>query len=464
MHISFHGAAGGVTGSCHLVEAAGRRILVDCGMFQGSHELNEENAADFGFDPASIDILLLTHAHLDHCGRIPLLVQRGFGGEIITTGATRDLTRLVLLDSAHLHEEEAHHRRRHGASGNARKPLYDTVDALDAMGLFGRVASYGQAIDLGHGVRATFHDAGHILGSASVHLRVPADGRIVTLGFSGDLGNPQAAFMRPATPPSAADALILEATYGDREHPPLDDALTTLAHILAEAHARGGNVIIPCFAVARTQEMLFHLGELHRQGRLPQDVVYLDSPLAIEATRVYEHYADWWAPAQRHAFQEAGAKGFRGWLPALRLCYTGAASRAINNVDSAAVIIAGSGMCSGGRVLHHLRRHLDHPRHHVVLVGFQAPGTLGRALHDGADAVDLFGEVHAVRARIHALGAFSAHAGQSDLCRWAEAASAERVFLVHGEYGPMQALQARLAAVSRGDVFIAERGQPQVLE
>ncbi len=448
--LTLFGRKGEVTGSCYLLACAAGRLLLECGLFQGDDEVEALNGEPFAFRAGDIDAVILSHAHLDHSGLLPRLVREGFRGPVYATAPTRDLAALLWRDAVNVQQIR-------GAP-----ELYDINDVLRAWRSV-RTLPYGTGFEPLPGCTATLLDAGHILGSASVHVCLPTRAGTVALGFSGDLGNPQAAFMRPAVPPPAADALILESTYGDREHPPQDEALERLAHILAEAHARRGNVIIPCFAVARTQEMLFHLGELHRRGQLPQEAVYLDSPLAIEATRVYEHYADWWAQAQRGAFRAAGVNGFRGWLPPLRLSYTGAASRAINDVDSGAVIIAGSGMCSGGRVLHHLRRHLHDPRHQVVLVGFQAPETLGRALHDGADEVELFGEVHPVRARIHTLAAFSAHAGQSALRRWAEAAHAQRIFLVHGEPGPMQSLQACVAEVSRGDVIVGERGQPYVL-
>ena len=244
MRLGFHGAAGDVTGSCHLVEINGRRILIDCGMFQGGRELDEENAQDFGFDPRSIDLLLLTHAHLDHCGRIPLLVKRGFVGEIICTGATRDLTRLVLLDSARLHQEEARRRARHGIPS---RPLYDTLDVVDSLDRFGRTATYGSRMDLGDGIVAEWHEAGHILGSASISLALTRRGKTKRILFSGDIGPRTRPLLNPPEPPSGMDVVVMESTYGDRDHRPMESTVTEFLAAIRHTLGRGGNVIIPTF-------------------------------------------------------------------------------------------------------------------------------------------------------------------------------------------------------------------------
>ncbi|MEE4118149.1 MAG: MBL fold metallo-hydrolase [Paracoccaceae bacterium] len=444
MHIEFHGAAGGVTGSCHLVEAAGRRILVDCGMFQGGRELHEENAADFGFDPARVDVLLLTHAHLDHCGRIPLLVRRGFQGEIVATAATRDLTRLVLLDSAHLHEEEARRRRHHGAEGESRAPLYDTVDALDAMDLFGRAAAYGQTIDLGRGARATFFDAGHILGSASILLEVTEDGRYRSILFSGDIGPAERPLLNPPDPPGGADVVVMESTYGDRDHRDLQSSVDEFHAAIRAADARGGNVIIPTFALERTQELLYYLREGARSGAIPKGLrVFLDSPMAITATRIFGRHPDAMKP-EVAAMIRGGADPFH--LPDLHMTREAAESMALNRVRAGAVIMAGSGMCTGGRVRHHLRHNLAHRDCSVIFVGFAAQGTLARIIVDGAKSVKLFGNQIPVRAHIHTINGFSAHAGQSDLVDWhRRTGRPEITFLVHGEDGPRDKLADRLS-------------------
>ena len=444
MHISFHGAAGGVTGSCHLVEAAGRRILVDCGMFQGSHELKEENAADFGFDPATIDLMLLTHAHLDHCGRIPLLVERGFTGEIITTGATRDLARLVMLDSAHLQEEEARRRGHHGVRGKEAEPLYDTVDALDAMGQFGRVAEYEQPIELGHGARATFFDAGHILGSASILLEVTEDGRTRRILFSGDIGPRERPLLNPPAPPGNADVVVMESTYGDRDHRSYHDSVEEFLEAVRQADARGGNVVIPTFALERAQELLFFLRKGVKDGTLPRGIqVFLDSPMAISATRLFQRHPEALKP-EIEAMIRAGTDPFD--LPNLHMTRDTSESVALNRIRSGAVLMAGSGMCTGGRVRHHLRHNLSHHDCSVIFVGYAAEGTLARIIVDGAKHVKLFGEDIPVRARIHTINGFSAHAGSHDLLDWhRRTGSPEVTFIVHGEQKPARDLAKALA-------------------
>jgi metallo-beta-lactamase family protein len=443
MHIEFHGAAGGVTGSCHLVEAAGRRILVDCGMFQGGRELHEENAADFGFDPARVDVALLTHAHLDHCGRLPLLVRRGFRGEIVATAATRDLTRLILLDSARLHEEEARRRRHHGARGEARAPLYDTIDALDAMELFGRVAAYGRTVDLGHGARATFCEAGHILGSASILLEVTEDGRHRRILFSGDIGPAERPLLNPPDPPAGADVVVMESTYGDRDHRSLQSSVDEFHAAIRDAVERGGNVIIPTFALERAQELLYYLREGAQSGAIPKGLrVFLDSPMAISATRIFGRHPEAMKPAIE-AMIRGGTDPFR--LPDLHMTRDASESMALNRIRAGAVIMAGSGMCTGGRVRHHLRHNLAHRDCSVIFVGFAAKGTLARIIVDGAKTVKLFGDEIPVRAHIHTINGFSAHAGQSDLVDWhRRTGTPEVTFLVHGEEGPRATLAKRL--------------------
>ncbi|MGC9420359.1 MAG: MBL fold metallo-hydrolase [Rhodovulum sp.] len=445
MQIEFHGAAGGVTGSCHLVRAAGRNILVDCGMFQGSHELHEDNAEPFGFDPAEIDILLLTHAHLDHCGRIPLLVKRGFAGEVICTAATRDLSRLVLLDSAHLHEEEARRRHRHGHENHG--PLYDTMDAVDSFDRFGRTAFYGKRIDLGHGAAATFVDAGHILGSSSILLELAEDGRRRRILFSGDLGPRERAFLNPPEPPENVDIVVMESTYGDRDHRALDASVAEFHDAIADAEARGGNVIIPTFALERAQELLFYLREGMESGAVRSSLqVFLDSPMAISATRIFERHPEAMT-AEVGEMLRHGKDPFR--LPELHFTREASESMALNRIRSGAVIMAGSGMCTGGRVRHHLRHNLAHGDCSVIFVGFAAEGTLARIIVDGARSVKLFGDQVPVRARIHTINGFSAHAGRTDLIDWhRRTGRPERTFIVHGEHKAMKALAGALGQTS----------------
>ncbi|MBN2905507.1 MAG: MBL fold metallo-hydrolase [Rhodobacteraceae bacterium] len=443
MQISFHGAAGGVTGSCHMVTCGGRKILVDCGMFQGGRELHEDNAELFGFDPAEIDILLLTHAHLDHCGRIPLLVKRGFRGEVICTAATRDLTRLVLLDSAHLHEEEARRRHRHGSKKSQDGPLYDTMDALDSFDRFGRMAAYDQPIPLGPGIRATFHDAGHILGSASILLELEEAEHRRRVLFSGDIGPNDRPLLNPPAPPGDVDVVVMETTYGDRDHRSLDASVDEFLGAIQGADARGGNVIIPTFALERAQELLFFLREGMARGEIPKTMrVFLDSPMAISATEIFRRHPEAMKPQIAEMIGQ-GRDPFA--LPDLHFTREAADSMALNRIRSGAVIMAGSGMCTGGRVRHHLRHNLAHADCSVIFVGFAAEGTLARIIVDGAQKVKLFGDWMPVRAQIHTINGFSAHAGRAELAAWHRATgSPAQTFLVHGEPKGMKAFAKQL--------------------
>ncbi|HLJ18568.1 MAG TPA: MBL fold metallo-hydrolase [Stellaceae bacterium] len=443
MKISFHGAAGDVTGSCHLVEAAGRRILIDCGMFQGSRELHQENAEPFGFDPTAIDFLLLTHAHLDHCGRIPLLAKRGFRGEVVTTAASRDLARLVILDSAHLQEEESQRRgrtsSRRGSDGDT-EPLYSTVDALGSLDYFGRTAVYGETLEIAPGLRATFHDAGHILGSASILLEAEESGRRRSVVLSGDIGNAGRPLLRAPEPPAAADAVVMETTYGDRLHRPLDASVNELFQAITEAFGRGGNVIVPTFALERAQEILFYLRQGIETSRLPASMqVFLDSPMAISATEIFRRHPEACKPELLRDGKDPLA------LPGLHMVRETAQSMAINHISGGAVIMAGNGMATGGRVRHHLKHNLWRRESSVVFVGFAAKGTLAREIIDGARQVEVLGEEIPVRAHIHTINGFSAHADQAELLAWRAAIKgAETTFLVHGEGPTMETFARKL--------------------
>jgi metallo-beta-lactamase family protein len=447
MKLSFHGAAQGVTGSCYLLQCAGKRILVDCGLYQGSRELVEDNANDFGFDPASVDYLLLTHAHLDHCGRIPLLVNRGFTGEIITTAASRELARLVMMDAAGLQEEEARYRNRRahrrGKRGEDVIPLYTVLDALNAQENFGRVAHYDEALQLAPGIHATFIDAGHILGSASILLELSENGKDLRLLFSGDLGLSGRPILRdPASPPEV-DVVVMETTYGDRQHKQLEPSVEELYEAINTTTQRGGNVIIPTFALERSQEILFYLHAGKEQGVLPKFLqVFLDSPMAISATRIFRNHPDCYDEHTSELFN-TGRDPFD--FPGLHFTRETAESMAINQVSGGAVIMAGSGMCTGGRVRHHLKYNLARDRCSIVFVGFAARGTLARQIVDGVKNVNIFGEEYAVRAQIYTIGGFSAHAGQTELLAWhAETGTPQRTFLVHGEKDSMTAFSRLL--------------------
>lgn len=463
MKISFHGAAQDVTGSCHLVEAAGKRILVDCGLFQGSRSLNEDNSTPFGFDAGGIDCVLLTHAHLDHCGRMPLLVKRGYGGEIIATEATAELAKLVLMDSAKLQEEDAEttnrrNQRTHRHTPDA-VPLYTTGDATDCVARFRRHAAYGVAVAVCPGVRATFFNAGHILGSSSILLEVQENGQARTILFSGDIGSGTHQILRAPEVPASADAVVMETTYGDRLHRSFADSLTEFYDAVGAALARGGNVVIPTFALERAQELLFYLRQGIEQNRLPPSFkVFLDSPMAISATQIFERHADDFTPEVQALFR-AGKDPFS--LPGLTFARDRAASIAINDVKGGAIIMAGSGMAAGGRILHHLAHNLPNEKASVIFVGYASAGTPARRIIDGAGTVTLYGEQVAVRATIHTINGFSAHADQAELLAWqSRIAGKKLIALVHGEQSAMQAFAAKLG----GKVVMPKRNQEIALD
>lgn len=447
MRLSFHGAARIVTGSCHLLESGGKRVLIDCGMLQGSRELEEDNADPFGFDPAAIDCVLLTHAHLDHCGRLPLLVKRGFRGEVIGTAATRDLTRVVLLDAAHLQEEEAHHRSRHAHRSihPDHPPLFTLMDALCTMDQFGRSARYGKPIEIVPGITATFIDAGHILGSASIVLDVQEKRERRRIVFSGDLGSSGRPLLAAPVPPATADIVVMESTYGDRRHRAYADSAKEFRAAVNDAFARGGNAIIPTFALERAQELLFTLRLDVESGRLsPAAQVYLDSPMAISATEIFERHPECYSPAVAELFAQ-GRDPFQ--LPNLQFVRAATESMALNRIPGGAIIMAGSGMCTGGRVRHHLRHNLWRRESSIIFVGYAARGTLARRIIDGAKEVTLWGDDIPVRAAVHTINGFSAHADQTELVAWHRGiANCQRTFLVHGEELPMQHLAKQLGA------------------
>ena len=461
MKLSFHGADRSVTGSCHLVECAGKRILIDCGLHQGSRELDEENAGPFGFDAAGINYVLLTHAHLDHCGRLPLLAKRGFRGEIITTSASRELARLVMLDAAHVQEEDARYRARRGghdgASQHNIQPLYSTLDALNCLDYFGRTANYAQMIEVAPGVRATFIDAGHILGSASIFLELEEPSHSASVLFSGDLGNADRILLcSPAKPPHVEN-VVMETTYGDRLHKQLGPSIDELYEAITETVKRGGNVIIPTFALERAQELLFYLNQGIAQRRLAKSMqVYLDSPMAISATEIFRHHPECFKPATAKLFQE-GHDPLT--LPGLHFTRETAESVAINSIPGGAIIMAGSGMCTGGRVRHHLQHNLGRAESSVVFVGYAAVGTLARQIIDGAKHVNILGEDIPVQARIYTINGFSAHADQAELLAWQKQTGAKRTFLVHGEDDTMKQFAARLT-----DTRVEMPGPNQVFE
>jgi metallo-beta-lactamase family protein len=444
LDLTFLGAAGEVTGSCFRVDAPRASFLVDCGMFQGGREADAKNLAAFPFDLRALDFAVLTHAHIDHSGLLPLLAARGFRGPVYATPATIDLLGAMLPDSAHIQEKEAEWAARvRNAGGRAEArppaPLYTVADAERALELL-RPVEYGREHLLAPGVRVVFRDAGHILGSAIVEMRIDAGGRETRLVFSGDLGQPGRPVMMDPTPVAEADVLVVESTYGNRVHRPLAATEDELAGVLAATLPRG-NVVIPAFAVGRTQEVLHVLADLVRRGRTPDLAVFVDSPLAQRATRITAKYA---ATLDRESRELARWMAQHRDRVRVRFTETPQDSMAINGIRSGAVIVAAGGMCEGGRVRHHLRHNLPREECAIVFAGFQAAGTLGRQIVDGAARVRLFREDVPVRASVHTIGGLSAHADRDALMGWLGhfRAPPARAFVVHGELATAEGFAA----------------------
>lgn len=462
MNVTFLGAAREVTGSCYLIETGAARFMVDCGMFQGGREAPARNRRPFGFDPATLDFVLLTHAHIDHSGLLPKLVNEGFHGPIHATGATVDLLGVMLPDSGHIQEVEAERALRKQKTskraGVAATPLYTVQDAMDCLQQLSPL-DYDQWRAPHADIRCRFHDAGHILGSAIIEIQVTEGSKTTTLVFSGDLGQPGRPILRDPSVIEAADVLFIESTYGDRMHKDLPATLEELAEVIGHTlERRRGNVIIPAFAVGRTQEIIYSLHQLTRQGRLRGLNLFVDSPMATAATRI---------TMQHLALFDEEAKQLAGWLaaghnlPQLKFVGSVGESMALNRIRSGAIIISASGMCDAGRVKHHLRHNLGRSECSVMITGFQAQGTLGRRLVDGARRVRILGEEIPVRASIHTLGGFSAHADQQALLAWADGfrQPPRQTFVVHGEETAALALAHRLKADKAWTVSVPTPGQ-----
>jgi len=452
MRVHFHGAAGEVTGSMHLVEAGGKRLLLDCGMCQGSREMEASNADPFPFDVATIDAVVVSHAHIDHIGRIPLLVARGFGGAIFAQRATAELMPIMLLDSASLAEgdaERANRDRRHGEPEIL--PLYTRDDVQAAVARL-HPLPYDTRKSILDGVEIAFRDAGHILGSSIVELW--ADGK--KLVFSGDLGPKGTPILRDPTPIVDADLVLMESTYGDRNHKDRADTIRELGGILEAAWRDGGNVLIPAFAVGRTQELLYWFAKYWDQWQLARWQIYLDSPMAGKVVQVYDRH---------HELFDADAQAvWRGkpapfTMPNLHLTASAEESMAINRMQRGAIIIAGSGMASGGRILHHLKQNLGMRGAHVVFVGYQGVGTLGRRLVDGAKWVRIHGRDVRVNASMHTVGGLSAHADQRGLLEWfGHFEPKPQLALVHGEDKAREALAGEIGERDGIEVVLARPG------
>lgn len=447
--LTFIGACQQVTGSCHLLEFAGLRILLDCGMPQGGDQLRSLSHFEFCFNPASIDVVILSHVHIDHSGLLPLLVRQGFDGVIYCTAQTAELLPILLNDSVGLYLADVERENHHKPNAQPLEPVMDLEDVARTS-LFVHALAYDAVMVLADGLSFSLQDAGHILGSAIIRCVLQRAEHRCVLVFSGDIGNPQSVMMNQAARPYDADIVVMEGTYGDRDHKSAADTVAEFSRILAEAAAGGGNVYIPAFALGRSQEVIYFLAMLYFQGLLPQRMIFLDSPMAIAVVSIYSHFFATLNQRDLAKISKVAGADFEKLLPILSLTRTSVESMAINRIVDGAIVIAGSGMCNGGRILHHFRHCLNNDRHHVVFVGFQAQGTLGRRLIDGVSPVHIHGDEIQVKAQLHTLGGFSAHAGQTDLLNWANVATPNcRYFLVHGEMPALQALQAKLQRPGR---------------
>ncbi|MDQ1282490.1 MAG: metallo-beta-lactamase family protein [Euryarchaeota archaeon] len=468
MILKFLGAAQSVTGSMHMVEANGHRLLLDCGMVQGKREVARNLNSTVPFDVKSIDAVVLSHAHLDHTGRLPMLVKLGFDGRIFSTSATRDLCSAMLRDSALLQESDQRFVNRLNAEKGlpAIEPLYVLKDATESLRLF-HTMEYGQTLEIFPGIRLTFKDAGHILGSSSVTLEISEAGtdarasekKVTTLVFTGDLGRKGAAVVKDTQAIDRADILITESTYGGRHHGPMDEAKKKLSRIVTETANERGLLIIPAFAVGRTQDVVYHLHELMQSEQIPAMPVYVDSPLATNITEIFRQHPECYDEETEQLLLQDGGKDPFGF-DSLRYTRSTEESKSLNNIKRPAIIISASGMAEGGRVLHHLRRNIGDPKTTILFVGFQAENTLGRKILEGERVVRIFGEEHEVRAKIEVINAYSAHADEGELLDFIERIPnrPDRAFVVHGEIHAAESVAAALRRLGIRVVSIPARG------
>ncbi|HLA91138.1 MAG TPA: MBL fold metallo-hydrolase [Gemmatimonadaceae bacterium] len=446
MQIEFHGAAREVTGSCHIVRLGGRTILLDCGLFQGRRADTQVKNARLPVEAGQIDAVVLSHAHIDHAGRLPLLTRRGYRNAIHTTAATRDLCAVMLADAAHIQSKDAEFLARRKRAH--AEPLYSASDVARTMELM-RSEPYAAAFDVVPGVRATFVEAGHILGSATVVLDCTERGATRRLVFSGDIGRAGLPIIRDPAPPARAQTVIMESTYGNRDHASVQDATAELGRIVREAAARGGRVLIPAFAVGRTQELVYDLHRLVDDGAIPQLPIVIDSPLASEATRAFERHAELYDPAEPFVHAHDGKNDHLFRFPLLRHTESVEESKALNAQLGPMVVIAASGMAESGRILHHLLNGASDPRNTVLVVGFMAEHTLGRRIVERQPILKVYGEDVPLRARVEVLNGYSAHAGRAELTGWLDAVRRTSpalgdVWLVHGEPDAQDALARSL--------------------
>lgn len=454
INLQCFGATGEVTGSCHLITVLGKNVLLDCGMIQGGRKQEERNREPFPFEVDSIDAVILSHAHIDHSGRLPLLVKRGYTGPIYTHHATRDLCEIMLKDSAFLQEREVQwqnkKRRRKGLEPIA--PLYTIDDAEAAVKQF-ETCGYDEMVSVLSGVDMRLQDAGHILGAAIVELWLDDGVNKRKLVFSGDLGHANVPILRDPAIVEEADLVMLESTYGDRLHRSWEDTQHELSEVVKDATTGSGNILIPAFAVGRSQLILYWLAKNYDELGLSRWHIFLDSPMAIEATRVYTKYIDLYDDLAQKIWQQNQQQPL---LPNLHMTKETEDSKAINKVKSGAIIIAGSGMCTGGRIRHHLKNNASRKDNHIIIVGFQALGTTGRAIVDGKKDIRIQGDRVSIDAKVHTVGGLSAHADQAGLISWYENfKNSPPIVLVHGEEEPQKILAKKLREKSGAQVYIA---------
>ncbi|GIV63637.1 MAG: MBL fold hydrolase [Bellilinea sp.] len=459
MRIHFNGAAQTVTGSQFLLEVNGDRLLLECGLFQGHRKDTYQTNLHFPFEPNSLDAVILSHAHIDHSGNLPNLIKQGYDGIIYATPATADLADIMLQDSGHIQEADVQfvNRKRAKRGEPPVEPLYTQEDAIQVAAHF-RSIPYGQSFEPIRGVQAHFVEAGHILGSAAVILDIEEKGRKTRLWFSGDIGRERLPLMRDPVLPENANLLIMECTYGDKPHRDPEAAYVELRDTIRRTVERKGKIIIPAFAVGRTQELVYCLNRMVSQGDIEPLPVYVDSPLAVNATRVFQKHADLF-DAETQEFVRNGTHPALSF-PQLRYIQSVEESKALNDLHEPMIIISASGMAESGRILHHLRNNLQNPRNTVLIVSWQAPNTLGRRLAEREAVVRIFGELCERRAEVVTIGGFSAHAGQDMLVRYARAtqSSIEKIFLVHGEPKAAGALSEKLNAIGFREIRYPAKG------
>ncbi len=458
LDIQFLGAAEEVTGSCYLIRCGKYNVLVDCGFFQGSREDEAKNEEPFPFEVGSISAVILTHAHLDHCGRLPLLIKRGYKGPVYAHHATRDVCDVMFQDAAHINEKDAEweNKRRRKKKKPLLEPLYTKKDADNTMDFF-KTTGYGVKKKINEAISFEFNDAGHILGSCNVSLFLEAEGQSRTVVFSGDIGHHQSPVLPDYVHPKTADVVVMETTYGNRDHRDWAATWEELGEIFNKARNDKGNILIPAFALGRTQQLLYMMNMNYEKWHLDKWQIFLDSPMAIRLTDIYDNHKDLFDCRydEELTFPDTPFE-----LPNLQSLLSADDSMTLNNVTSGAIIIAGSGMCSGGRIRHHIKHNISRKGAHLLIVGYQARGTLGRVLVEGAQSIKLWGQSYPVRATLHTVGGLSAHAGQSGLMNWVNGfKGSPNVILTHGEPSAIEAFQERMLSERNINFHVPAVGQ-----